>query len=171
MKYKIILLLSVVFILSGCGVPLRSQEMAPQFDFYDSLNVKKYKNKIYVRNAEVAKGVGGMTPVSPEEFRSALVVAFRQAGLYSKEDNARYFLDSNMTEMKQPVIGLNLTKTTTADYKLYSKSGKIVFQDTIKIPCTRTMADAFFADQRLRMANACSVGENITHLVKVLSDK
>lgn len=158
-----------LFLLSACAVPMKSQEMMPQFDFYDSVKSKKFEDNIYVRNIEVAKGVGGMSPVTPEEYRAALVSAFRQADLYAPEGEAKYALDAVMTEMKQPAFGFNLTATASANYTLeQALNGKTVFSQTVAVPCTKGVGDAFDAAIRLRLASGCAVGENITHLIKVI---
>jgi len=167
---RILLALACVFILSGCAVPLKSQEMIPQFDFYDSVEANKYEDNIFVRNVDVAKGVGGMTPMTPEEYRAALVASFRQADLYETEDKAKYVLDAYMSEMKQPAFGFNLTVTATSEYKLFKQSNDdLVFNEQVAVPCTRGIGDAFDAAIRLRMASGCAVGENITHAIKVIS--
>jgi hypothetical protein len=167
---KIILSILCVFLLSGCAVPLKSQEMLPQFDFYDSLKSKKFEDNIFVNNVDVAENVGGQTPVTPEEYKITLVSSFRQADLYAPENDAKYFLDAYMSEMNQPVFGFNLTVTSVADYKVFRKSDKkLMFSETISVPCTKGFGDAFDAALRLRLASGCAVGENITHVIKVIS--
>lgn len=145
--------------------------MLPQFDFYDQVSPEKFEDKLFIRNVDVAKGVGGQIPVTPEAFRAALTSSLRQADLYSRQEEAEYFLDAYVVEMKQPMFGFNMTATTTADYTVYSKNESVVFQEQVSVPCTKTMGDAFNGEVRIRMASGCSVGENITHLVKVLSNK
>lgn len=158
--------------LSACAIPLKSQEMLPQFDFYDELDAQKFENSIFIRNVDVAKGVGGVSPVTPEEYRAALVSSFRQADLYSKEEKAKYALDAAMTDMKQPMFGFNLTATATADYEVIKKSNDSkVLSESVSVPCTKTMGDAFDGAVRLRLASGCAVGENITHLIKVISQE
>jgi len=159
-------------VLSACAAPLKSQEMLPQYDFYDQLGAKTFQDAVSIRNVDVAKGVGGVSPVTPEEYRAALVSAFRQADLYGKEDSAKYALDAFISEMNQPVFGFNMTATTTANYKVFRNSdNELVYEDTLALPCTKTISDAFDGALRIRMASGCSVGENITHLIKVLSEK
>ena len=162
----------VLLSLSACAAPMQSQEMMPQFDFYDSIKENKYEDNIYIRNVEVAEGVGGASPVAPEEYRQALVFAFRQADLYEKQGEAQYVLDAYMTEMDQPFMGFNMTVTAKADYSLYNKSNNnLVFQESVSVPCTKGIGDAFDGAQRLRLTSGCAVGENITHLIKVISKK
>ncbi|MCL4678842.1 MAG: hypothetical protein KJ017_09655 [Alphaproteobacteria bacterium] len=167
---RLIGLLFFLNILSACAVPMQSQEMMPQFDFYDSVSPEKYKDSIFVRNIEIKKGVGGSMPVTPEEYRSALVSSLRQADLYAPQDKATYALDAFMSEMKQPMIGFNLTVNTTTEYKIYKASdNSLEFSESVTVPCTKGMGDAFDGAIRLRMASGCSVGENITHAIKLIS--
>lgn len=167
---NIVLALGALLLLSGCAAPLKSNEMMPQFDFYDTVKSKKYEDNIFIRHVDVHKGAGGMTPVTPEEFRSALVSSFRQADLYETEDKAKYFLDAAMRDMKKPMLGLNMTVTASADYKIYRKSNDgLMLEESVSVPCTKGIGDAFNGEIRLRLASGCAVGENITHLIKVIS--
>ena len=170
MRDKLMLAFGAILLLSGCAMPMKSQEMLPQFDFYDQLDAKKYQDSISVRDVTVNDGVGGLSPVTASEYKSALVSALRQADLYCKEGEARYYLDANMSDMEQPFIGFNMTAKTTASYKIYKvKGGDAVFSETLTLPCTKTISDAFDGAVRARLASGCSVGENITHLIKILS--
>ena len=158
--------------LSACAVPMKSQEMMPQFDFYDSVSSRKYNDSIFIRNVDVKKGLGGVMPVIADEYKAALVSSFRQADLYSRQDSAEYVLDAYMSEMKVPAFGFNLTVKTTAEYKIYLISeDTLQLTESVTVPCTKGMGDAFDASIRLRLAAGCSVGENITHVIKVISQE
>ena len=166
------ILLFALFSLSACAVPLKSQEMMPQFDFYDSLEKNKFEDNIFVRTVDVEKGVGGASPVTPEEYRKALVASFRQADLYAPEDEAKYVMDTVMTDMEQPIMGFNMTVTATAQYDVLKASNESnVFSENVSVPCTKGIGDAFDGAIRLRLASGCAVGENITHVIKVISNE
>ena len=165
-----LILIALMLSLSACAVPLKSQEMSPQYDFYDTVSSKKFDDSIFIRNVDVPKAIGGASPVTPEEFKAALISAFRQADYYETPEKAKYALEAVMTEMKQPFMGFNLTVTATTDYKIFKvKNDELVFSETIAVPCTKGMGDAFDAAYRLRLASGCAVGENITHFIKLLS--
>jgi hypothetical protein len=75
-----------------------------------------------------------------------------------------------MIGMKQPIMGFNMTVTASAEYKIYRKSNdRFVHEESVSVPCTKGIGDAFDATIRLRLASGCAVGENITHLIKVIS--
>ena len=167
---KIVLALCLPVMLGACAVPLKSHEMMPPFDFYDTVQSEKYSDSIFIRNVSVSKGVGGDTPITPDEYKATLTSALRQANLYSPQDTAKYSLDANITKMKKPFMGFNMTVTVATEYKILEVSNEmVIFEEKISVPCTKTIGDSFDSMIRLRLASGCAVGENITHFIKVIS--
>jgi hypothetical protein len=164
---------ALIFLLGGCAPGLQGTEMMPKSQVYDTLsNPKNLERNISLGSVVAQKGMGGMSaPITSEQYKEALALGLRQAGWYSP-DKSRYMLDANLTQVQQPMIGFSFTVKTTAEYKLTEKSnGKVKYHDILTLPCTVTFSEAFNAEMRLRKATACSVGENITHLLKVLSQR
>ena len=167
------LLILIILVLPSCAPALQGAEMMPKSSLYDALgNPKNLSRNISLGNVQAEKGAGGaISPVTSENYKEALVLALRQAGWYSP-DKARFVLDAHILKIDQPAFGFNFTVKTEAEYTLTEiKTGKVRYHDVLTLPCTVTFGDAFNAEVRLRKATACAVGENITHLLKVLSQR
>lgn len=163
-------LVIAVVLLSGCAIPIKGAEMTPKTSAYDGLS-SKLDRKINVGDVTAAPNLGPTFTVLGPDYKEALIMATRMAGWYST-DPATYTLNANMSKLDQPSIGFTFTVKSTAHYTLINnKSGNVVFEDTLTLPCTVTFSEEFMGDLRLRRATGCSVGENITHLLKTLSDE
>ncbi len=170
---KLFYILPLCLLLPACAPVLKSHEMMPKMQAYDGISSSKMLNKnISVSSVVVKKGLGGMVaPITDAEYRDALVSALRLSGWYGG-DTGKYRLDANLLEVDQPYIGFNFTVTAKAEYTLTDKkTGKVRYHDILTLPCTVTMAEAFVGEVRLRNATSCAVGENITHLLKVLDQR
>lgn len=169
--FTLLLGVMAAFMLSACVVPISGSEMQPNPGVYDTLSTR-LDRKISIGDVQVKEGVGGATPVLAPNYSEALKSSLRQAGWYTQSDSSKYTLNAYLTELKQPFIGFDMTVKSTAQYELINtQTGKTAYSEEIKIPCTKGLSDAFDGAIRLRMATACAVGENITHLLKVLSGK
>jgi hypothetical protein len=72
-------------------------------------------------------------------------------------------------EVKQPLIGLDTTVTTTVRYVVVdTMSNQAVFDQVITTPYTAKLTDQFIGFERLRLANEGSVRENITKFIDML---
>jgi hypothetical protein len=169
--FRTFLLLGLMGFLSACAPALNGYEMMPNSKVYDGLS--SYLNKsVTLGNVAAEKGMGGsVAPVTSEQYKEALTLALRQAGWYSPEAG-RYVLDARLFEVEQPLMGFNFTVTTKAEYTLKDKkTGRTKYNDILTLPCTVMFSEAFDGTIRLRKATACAVGENITHLLKVISQR
>lgn len=162
-----------VIFLGACAPSLNMYEMMPKSQTFDALGENKALNKnIAVGEVVADKGIGGVTPIDSEQYKESIVFALRQAGWYADQNKAQYILDAHLMKVDQPFVGFDMTVKTTAEYTLKKKgSGKVAYHDTLTLPCTTRFAEAFNGEIRLRMATACSVGENTTHFLKTLSKK
>jgi hypothetical protein len=158
----------------ACAPALESYEMMPKAAVYDTLpDNNTFAKNIAVTNVIADDGMGGATaPITSENYKQAIVSALRQAGWYNNGDNARFHLEAHLVEVDQPMVGFSFTVKTRASYVLTeNKTGKVFYNDTITMPCTVTMSEALVGEVRLRKATSCAVGENITHLLKVIAEQ
>lgn len=171
-SYKILFLLPVLF-LAACAQPLSMYEMMPKPATFEALGENKaLANKVAVGEVLTEKGLGGSAPVVSEQYKASLVASLSHAGWYTDAEKAKYVLEANVLEVDQPFMAFNTTVTTKTHYSLKEKaSDKVVFEETLSLPCTTRFGEAINADIRLRMATACAVGENTTHLMNVLNRK
>lgn len=173
MRLLNVLILFPLLFLGACAQPLGSFEMMPKTQTFDALDSSRKFSKSITAGSITAKDkLGGIAPVVSEQYRESVISSLRQAGWYTTPENAKYVLDAQMLEIDQPSFGFSFTVKTTASYLLKGKdSGSVVYKDTLTLPCTKTISDAFNAEVRLRMATGCAVGENTTHFLKVLATR
>lgn len=120
-------------------------------------------------NSIAVQSVSGGTKTNPlwtsevgdPEFEGALTASLKANGLYAAA--GKYGLQAKLLELKQPLIGLDMTVTSRVLYTLTDSSTKAtVFSKQIDAEFTATMGDAIVAVQRLRLANEGSIRKNIT---------
>ncbi len=166
---KTMLILAASSYLWGCASGAKMENMAYQGE------QKKYATEIQ-ENVGLEEVSGGETtnPLWTSEidnaaFSGAVKESLISQGLYS--DNGEYQLKVNMLKVDQPMFGLDLEVTTTVRYILTNtKSGEVVFDDTVTAPHTAGVSDAFVAVQRLRLANEGSGKKNIEGFLNKLSE-
>ena len=105
------------------------------------------------------------------EFQAALQQSLGNAGLLSAGDKAPYSLRANLVRVDQPMFGLDFEVTSEVEYTLVDNAtGKELLRETLRTPFTAGVGDAFVAVKRLRLANEGSARENISALLKRLSE-
>ena len=162
-----------VLTLSACAPALEAYEMTPKSALYDTVQTSNSLNKkIAIGSVVTEKNMGGaVAPVTSEQYKDAIVLALRQTGWYNTT-SPKLRLDAHLLDIEQPFMGFSFTVKAKSQYTLTdSKTGKVWYRDTIIVPCTVTMSEAFEGAVRMRKATACAVAENITHFIKVLSQR
>lgn len=109
--------------------------------------------------------------IGGQEFQAALQKSLDNAGLLSAGDKAPYSLRANLLRVDQPMFGLDFEVTSEVEYTLVDNAtGKELLRETLRTPFTAGVGDAFIAVKRLRLANEGSARENISALLKRLSE-
>lgn len=105
--------------------------------------------------------------VSSESFRRALELSLESAGAYSRIlSGSRYQLVADLLRLEQPLLGIDLTVTSTARYVIIDASTKREAYDrTITAPYTARFSDALIGAERLKLANEGAVRANIQQFV------
>ena len=82
---------------------------------------------------------------------------------------SKYQLTADLTRLDQPMMGFNMTVTSTVRYSLIeTQTRKEVYAQVIQIGHTASMSDAFIGSQRLKLANEGAVKANIQAFIKDL---
>jgi hypothetical protein len=171
---KSLLVLIALFSLSACVPPLPSGEMVPMAQIYSQLP----KNNALERSINLGKitvledaDMGGL--VTPENYQEAMLNALLSSGMKMRSgDKAKYTLDAELIELDMPFALFESTITSKAHYILRQiDNGKVVVNETVTIPYTAKFAESFDGEQRMRIAVAKSIRENITHMLRVLASK
>ncbi len=97
--------------------------------------------------------------VSNADFKTALEASLTAAG-YMGTEGRPLRVSASLIDLKQPLVGLDLTVTSRVRYTV-TRDSQTVFDETVAATGTATMGQSFMATERLRIANEASIRENI----------
>lgn len=157
-------------VLAGCATPAAVEKMAVSLPIAQT-------NPALKNSVGVAEVTGGretnpmwMSQVSSDGFRRALEQSLENAGMFSKiVAGSKYQLTADLTRLDQPMMGFDMTVTSTVRYSLIeNQSRKEVYGRVIQIGHTATVSDSFMGSQRLKLASEGAVKANIQAFVNDL---
>lgn len=128
----------------------------------------KYRNAIAVRSVTggAAMNVLTMPGVANEPFKTALETTLAANGFLAQSGAPKFFLDAEITDLEQPLIGLDLAVTANVTYRLSSSAGVATYPT--KTSSTATFSDSPMAADRLRIANERAMHDNIKQFLQGL---
>ncbi|MGL4401851.1 MAG: hypothetical protein ACRCXD_18470 [Luteolibacter sp.] len=159
---RIPLIALAVITLHSCASPSNPSAMVPTH-----LSTGKKFNK------SVAVAVTGgqatnplwTSQVSNEDFAEALKQAIEKNGPFSqviRSGSGTYQLDVRLIQLRQPMVGINMTVQAEIEWRLkQSSTGKVIWQRVTNKSHTATMGDSVAGVTRLKMANEGAIRENI----------
>jgi len=108
--------------------------------------------------------------VSSDGFQRALEMSLQSAGLYERlVARSRFRLIADISRIDQPMLGIDMTVTSTVRYSLIdSSSNKEVYGRVITASYTAKISDALIGAERLKLANEGSMRTNIEKLIEDL---
>ncbi len=175
----------LVSILTGCAPPLDTGPMHPTIAIIQELSAPDGLQ----RNVRVSN------VVVPEEFKTSDVGTIDSAALKSvlldtlysagyavndklfatsnTTDNtagAMYTFDATLKELSTPAFGFDLDAKCVIAYKLTRiDDGQVVLDESVTQGYLATFGQAFNAVERARIGQSHAIGENITHLLRLLN--
>jgi len=103
--------------------------------------------------------------VSTEDFAEALRQSFAAHAMLST-DTGVFRLDAQLVELKQPLVGFDMTVNSKVQYTLTNvQTNEVVYDRTVEENFTARMGDAFVGVERLRLANEGSIRTNIETMI------
>lgn len=105
--------------------------------------------------------------VSTGDFRQALMLTLKQHTILAS-GNGPLTLDAALVTMDQPLVGFDMTVTSTVRYTVTRTGGAVIFEETLTVPYTANFSDAFIGARRLRLANEGAVKANIQRFIEHL---
>ena len=170
MKIRYALILVLATLIMGCATPANRQAMTvSKFEGNVIVN-PNLKAKFYVRNVSGGKDTNPLwtSQVATEDFKGALDQSLDAVGYKAeRSETATYFIDAELKELDQPLVGLTFDVHSNVFYVVDGKGDK----KSIPITATgkATVNDAFIAIERLKIANEKSIRENIKAFINSLS--
>lgn len=162
---------AALLVLSGCAAPARIDQMAT---YSSPIGANpKFKNGIGIADVTGGKETNPMwtSQVSSTDFRRALEISLENSGMFSRVlAGSKYRLTADMVKLDQPMIGIDMTVSSTVRYSLIDMvSNKEVYGRVIQIGYTAKFSDSFLGTERLRLANEGAVKVNIQALIDDLN--
>jgi len=103
--------------------------------------------------------------VSNENFKMALANSLELAVLKG-DAGAPYILNARLVSLHQPIMGFDMTVTSTVEYTLLPAGQTTpVLDETIVAPYTANFSDALVAGERLKLANEGAMRANIHEII------
>lgn len=100
--------------------------------------------------------------VGNADFRAALENSLQANALLAGDPAAApYRVSAELLEVDQPVFGFDFTVTSIVAYRVVDAAGALFFERRVTHPFTASVGDAFYAPQRLQIANEGSIAGNI----------
>lgn len=127
----------------------------------------KYRNAIAVRSVSGGQVMNVLTVpgVANEPLKAALESTLAANGYLAQSGTPRFYLDAEIKNLDQPLIGLDLDVLADVTYRI---SGAGAASYPIKTKGTATFSDSPLAADRMRIANERAMHENIKELLRVL---
>jgi hypothetical protein len=167
---KTILVVLSAAVLAGCATPAAVEKMAVSLPITQTNPA--LKNSVGVADVTGGRETNPMwtSQVSSDAFRRALEQSLENAGMFSKiVAGSKYQLTADLTRLDQPVLGFDMTVTSTVRYALIeTQTRKELYARVIQIGYTASMSDAFIGSQRLKLANEGAVKANIQAFINDL---
>lgn len=172
-KINLLQLITLSVFLFSCASPAKMENMLVSKDQIGGVKFdQKLKKEI---NVDEVKGGDKTNPlwtseIGNKEFKEALVVTLGYAGLLGDPKDSVYVLNTNLLNVEQPFLGLNMKVTTVIQYILIERmSGKEIMKEVLTASYTAGLDDSVIGIKRLRLANEGSAQENISMLIDALS--
>ena len=140
---------AALLVLSGCAAPARIDQMAT---YSSPIGANpKFKNGIGIADVTGGKETNPMwtSQVSSTDFRRALEISLENSGMFSRViAGSKYRLTADMVKLDQPMIGIDMTVSSTVRYSLIDMvSNKEVYGRVIQIGYTAKFSDSFLGTE------------------------
>ncbi len=104
--------------------------------------------------------------VGNAEFTEALRTSLGMHGLAGE----RLQVDAALQNLAQPLLGLDMTVTATAQYRGTERAtGRIIFDQVLTTPFTASFGSQLYGVERLRLANEGAIRANIAAFITALT--
>ena len=169
---RLAFLVFIAAFAGGCASGAMSRNMVPK-----DLTVANHHPYSVMVKVEGGRETSAASPsqISSPEFQSAIVESLMTHGVFKTvltEGNTDYKLEVAILDLRQPLLGFNMTVTIETAWKLTNlRDGGTVMSENLTNSYTATVGDAFAGVKRLRLANEGAARENIRDALKKISEK
>jgi hypothetical protein len=128
----------------------------------------KYRNAIAVRSVSGGQVMNVLTVmgVANEPLKAALESTLAANGYLARSGTPKFYLDAEIRNLDQPLIGLDLDVTADVSYKISGAGAAATYP--IKSTARATFSDSPIAADRMRIANERAMHQNIEQFLQAL---
>jgi hypothetical protein len=128
----------------------------------------KYRNAIAVRSVSGGQAMSILTVpgVANEPLKAALESTLAANGYLARSSTPKFYLDAEIQNLDQPLIGLDLEVTADVTYKVSGAGAAAAYP--IKTKGTATFSDSPIAADRMRIANERAMHQSIEQFLQAL---
>lgn len=159
--------LALATLATGCAQPSRKSAMVAPVSSQTILS----EDSMLRKNVAIDRVSGGketsplwMSQVSTADFEEALRLSLKQHDMLGATD-APLIVEANLIKLDQPLIGLDMTVTSTVQYSVRTADGATAFDETIVSPYTADFSSSFLGVERLRLANEGAIRKSIADFI------
>lgn len=162
-------LISATVVLVGCATPASQTAMSLDHTDIVTKPSEKLKGQVYVRSVKGGKETNPawMSQVDTQSFKGALERSLNSVGYGSDSSSAKYTVDAEIQDIKQPAFGLTFNVESTIFYTVETSA------ESKKLPITAagsaSTSDTLLGVERMKIANERSVKENIRSFIDRLT--
>ena len=163
----------MMMLLSGCAQKAQVSNMTVHVTDQTKIANANLKESLSVQTVSGGQETSPMwtSEVDDASFKKALEASLKSAGFYSENAENRYYIIVHMLELDQPIAGFDMTVTAKVRYIIFDKkTDEKLFDESLGIPYTATIGDAFYGVKRLQLANEGAIRENIKAFIDRLYD-
>ena len=108
------------------------------------------------------------TDIPNSDLAEALRLSLSARTMLASRDE-RFRVEASLIELKQPIMGFDVTVTSKVRYRLTRLSDNaIIFEREITAPFTAAFSSSLLGVERLKLANEGSIRENISQFIAAL---
>jgi hypothetical protein len=128
----------------------------------------KYRNAMAVRSVTGGRVMNALTVmgVENEPLKAALESSLAANGYLARSGTAKFYVDAEIVNLDQPLIGLDLDVTAEVTYKVSGTGAAATYP--VKATARATFSDSPIAVDRMRIANERAMQQNIRQFLQAL---
>ncbi|MDQ1244964.1 MAG: hypothetical protein QG565_1305 [Campylobacterota bacterium] len=161
----------MIILLSGCAQKAQVSNMTVHMNDQTKIANADLKESLSVKTVSGGQETSPMwtSEVDDASFKKALEESLKSAGFYSENAASSYYIIVHLLELDQPFAGFDMTVTAKVRYIIFNKkTEEKLFEESLGIPYTATVGDAFLGVKRLQLANEGAIRENIKAFIERL---
>jgi hypothetical protein len=157
-------LIAAMPVLAGCATP---QAMTVDGGTVGRPSAK-FQNAMAVRSVTGGRLMNALTimGVENEPFKAALENSLAGNGYLARSGAPKFYIDAEIVNLDQPVIGLDLDVTAQINYRVSGAGGTATYP--IKTTARATFSDSPVAADRMRIANERAMQQSIRQFLQAL---